>query len=133
MNGEEIRIGPKSAFASDAEAVKYVLELRKDLIFSKPITDEMITKLDNWLAAQKLPFAVAVQIWTRSMWVSAVDYEREKDPYLKHLRLLSIRDHFEEFRACPEEVQELLRPHWLEWLDVLKTEEEKWEQANGAA
>jgi hypothetical protein len=68
------------------------------------------------------------------MWVSACDYEREKDPDRKHLRLLLIRDHWEEFRACPEEVQELLRPHWLQWLDVLQTEEEKLERAtNGRA
>jgi hypothetical protein len=135
MKDEEIRDAPNmNPFDSDAERIKYVVELRRDFIRTTPITDETITKLDAWLAAQpNLPLAVAVQIWTRSMWVSACDYEREKDPHIKHHHLLSLRAHWEEFRELPEKLQEVLQPHWLEWEDVLNTEREKWEHANGYA
>jgi hypothetical protein len=94
---EEIRIGPKSAFATDAGRINYVLELRKDLIRTKPITDKQITKLDKWLLSQPglLPLAVLMQIWTRAMWVTACDYEQEQDPVIKHLSLLYLRDHFD--------------------------------------
>jgi hypothetical protein len=124
---EEIRIGPKTnAFSSDRELLDYVLALRKDLIRTKPIMDAQITRLDNLLLSlPNLPITVVVQIYTRALWVTACDYEQEKNPRIKHISLLCLRDHFEEFRQAPEAVQEALRPHWLEWLDVLRTEEQK--------
>ena len=133
--GEEIRIGPKPAFSSDKDLLDYVLALRKDLIRTKPICDPGITRLDKFLLEKPdlLPLRVLVAIWTRSLWVTACAYETEKSRHVKHLSLLALRDHFEEFLEAPEAVQEALRPHWLEWLDVLQTEEQKLERANGRA
>jgi hypothetical protein len=90
---EEIRVGPKeNAFASNEERINYVLKLRSELMRSKPITDQKITKLDKWLIAQPaLPIAAVVQIWTRMMWVSAAEYAFEQDQPTKHLNLLSLR------------------------------------------
>jgi hypothetical protein len=121
---EEIKVGPKRAFASNKARINYVLQLRSDLMRAKPITSDQITKLDKWLIAQPaLPISAVVQIWTRMMWVSACEYEQEQDPLTKHLNLLSLRDHFHDFLALPEWMQEDMRPYWLEWLNVLNAEE----------
>jgi hypothetical protein len=37
--------------------------------------------------------------------------------------LLRLRDHYPEFCRLPERWQELFRPLWLEWVDVLNEEE----------
>ena len=131
---EPIEIRVKNAFASNKERIDYALQIRKELIRTKPITHEEITRLDKWLVAQpETPIAAVLQIWTRIMWVSACDYEREKDPLVKHFTLLSMREHFHDYLQRSDELQEAMAPHWLTWLDVLETEERKLEKANGAA
>ena len=128
---EEIRI--KSAFASNKERINYALKLRKDIMRHEPITHERLTRLDKWLIAQpELPYAAVAQIWTRMMWVTACEYERETDRHKKDLNLLSLCDHYLDFLQFPEELQKVMRPYWLEWHDVLKTEREKLERVNGA-
>ena len=129
---EEIRI--KNAFASNKDRINYALKLRKELIRSKPITHEQISRLDQWLVAQpETPIAALLQIWTRIMWVSACEYEQEKDPLVKHFTLLGLREHFETYLGYSERLQEAMAPHWLTWLDVLQSEEQKLEKANGSA
>jgi hypothetical protein len=41
--------------------------------------------------------------------------------------LLRLREHYREFRQLPERIQEVLRPLWLEWVEVLKEEERELE------
>ena len=126
---EEIRIGPNCT--DRRELVKYALEYRKELLRTKPIMSEHITRLDNWLIKEpSLPLAAVCQIWTRIMWASACDYEQEQDPLIKHFTLLEIREHFQDFCQLSERWQEALGPPWMTWLDVLNSEEEKWEQRN---
>jgi hypothetical protein len=129
---EEIRVGPReNAFASNEERINYALKLRSELIRTKPITDRQITRLDKWLIAQpNLPIAAVVQIWTRMMWVSAAEYSQEQDPLVKHFNLLSLRDHLHDFLALPDWMQEDMGPYWLDWLELLQTEERKLERAN---
>ena len=89
-----------------------------------------LTKIDDWLIQQpNLPARVVAQIYTRMMWVTAVEYEQEKDPMRKHLWLLSIRDHYEIWRELPKALQDAMDPYWATWLDVLNTEEQR--LANG--
>jgi hypothetical protein len=47
--------------------------------------------------------------------------------------LLSLREHYHEFRRMPEPIQELLRHMWLESVDVLQCEEERLEKRSGYA
>jgi hypothetical protein len=129
---KEIRV-PSYAFGRDEGGVQIVWKMRQKLMRTTPIVNKEITRLDRWLIKQpKLPFAVTYQIWTRMMWVSAIEYEREENPVKKHLTLLSLRDHFEDFCELPDRVQEPLRPLWLEWLDVLQCEEDKLKEVGHA-
>jgi hypothetical protein len=47
---EEIRIGPKNAFASNRERISFTWKLRQKLVHTMPITHREITRLDKWLA-----------------------------------------------------------------------------------
>jgi hypothetical protein len=126
---EEIRIGPH--ITNRRDFIGYALAYRKDLIRTKPIMDRKITQLDQWLIKEPtLPITAVCQIYTRLLWVTACDYEKEDDPLVKHFTLLEIREHIRDFQQLPEKWQELLRPHWMQWVDVLNCEEERWEQAN---
>jgi hypothetical protein len=129
---KEIKV-PSYAFGRDEGGVQIVWKMRQKLMRTTPIVNKEISRLDEWLLKQpKLPFAVTYQIWTRLMWVSVAEYEREENPTKKHITLLDLRDHFDWFRELPEAWQEALRPHWLNWSDVLKEEEEKLEEARHA-
>jgi hypothetical protein len=89
-----------------------------------------LTKIDDWLIQQpNLPARVVAQIYTRMMWVTAVEYEQEKDPIRKHLRLLSIRDDYDLWCELPKALRDAMDPYWATWLDVLNTEEQR--LANG--
>jgi hypothetical protein len=132
---KEIRV-PSHSFGLDVEGVQVVWKMRQKLMRTTPIVNKEISRLDRWLLERpKLPLAVSYQIWTRLMLVSSIEYEREENPVKKHMTLLELRDHYDWFRELPEKWQEALRPHWLEWLDVLQTENEKHdlEEIDGAA
>jgi len=117
------------------DEVAHVIKLRVELMRTVPITDHRITQLDCWLLVNtRLPTQLLVSIYSRVLWVSAVEYEIEKDREAKHFRLQALKRWHEEYRAAPEIIKELLAPFWLTWADVLNTEEKKYEEEmNGAA
>src|SRR5262249_26964029 len=106
-----------------------MLRWRDQLIHSVPIVDERITACDLWLAAQpaRLPLRTCVEVLWRTSYASALKYERETDPTIKHDMLLSIRECYRmilrEFPMpyCEQMAQVLFE----EWCDVLLTEEER--------
>jgi len=99
-------------------------QMRKELIWSVPITDQRITKLDIQLIEHPLTdLSLLFEIYSRIMYVSAATYAVEATPPEKGWMLLRLRDHYREFCRLPERWQEVLRPLWLEWADVLNEEE----------
>jgi hypothetical protein len=107
--------------------------MRKELIWSVPITDQRITKLDIRLIEHPLTdLSLLFEIYSRIMYVSAATYAVQATPQEKCWMLFMLRDHYRKFRQMPERVQECLRPLWLEWVDVLDEEERKLERASHA-
>ena len=101
-------------------------QLRKELIWSVPITDLRITRLDMQLMEHPLTdLSLLFEIYSRIMYVSAATYAVEATPAEKGWMLLMLRDHYREFCQLLERWQELLRPLWLEWADVLDEEEKE--------
>lgn len=105
---------------------------RQDLMWTKPIMDEEITRCDLWLVQQpKLPIDCLVAIYSRAMfcdWVFYGDAHRE----LKHLMLLRLRDTYREFQKLPPDWQDALWHCWERWrLEFL--DEEMEEAASGSA
>lgn len=110
-----------------------VLAKRRALMCDIPIISTDITELDVWLLRQpNLPLEVLGQIWVRTMVCLPIMYTQENDPETRRAMLLSLREHFEEFKLLPENWQEQMRPCWLPWFDVLKREERLGE-CNGSA
>ena len=108
-------------------------QLRKELIWSVPITDRRISELDMRLIEHPLTdLSLHFEIYQRMMYVTAATYAVKATPQQKHWMLLALRDCYREFRQMPERVQELLRPLWLEWVDVLNEEERELERAGHA-
>ena len=104
-------------------------QLRKELIWSVPITDQRITKLDMRLLEHPLTdLSLLFEIYSRIMYVTAATYAVQATPQEKRWMLLSLRDCYREFCQMPERVQECLRPFWLEWVDVLNDEERELER-----
>jgi hypothetical protein len=104
-------------------------QLRRELIWSVPITDLRITRLDMQLMEHPLTdMSLLFEIYSRIMYVSAATYAVEATPAEKGWMLLRLRDHYREFCQLPERIQECLRPLWLEWVDVLAEEEQKFER-----
>jgi hypothetical protein len=99
-------------------------QLRKELIWSVPITDKRITKLDMRLMEHPLTdLSLLFEIYSRVMYVSAATYAVEATPDQKRLELLRLREHYREFCKLPERMQEMLGPLWSEWVDALAEEE----------
>jgi hypothetical protein len=110
-----------------------VLAKRRALMIEEPIISSKITRLDLWLLDQPdLTLQEAGEIWTRTMIVSLMLYQLEKDRGQRRSILLSLREHFEEFKNLPEKWQENMRLFWLPWLNVLNGEESEWEEARRA-
>jgi hypothetical protein len=110
-----------------------VLAKRRALLCDTPIISTDITELDLWLLRQpNLPIEILGMIWVRTMVCMPILYTQETDPEVRRATLLSLRDHFEQFKLWPEKWQEQLRPCWLPWFDVLKREE-RLEGCNGSA
>src|SRR6516225_54480 len=108
-------------------------QMRKELIWSVPITDQRITKLDMRLIEHPLTdLSLHFEIYQRMMYVTAATYAVKATPQQKHWMLLALRDCYRELCQMPERVQELLRPLWLEWVDVLNEEERELERAGHA-
>jgi hypothetical protein len=74
--------------------VNDMLRWRDQLMHYAPITDERITACDLWLTAQttRLPLRTAMEVMFRTTYASALKYEHETDPLVKHHMLLSIRE-----------------------------------------
>jgi hypothetical protein len=110
-------------------------QVRQELVWSVPIVDQRITRLDMQLINHPLTsLPLLFEIYSRLLFVGAVIYEHGATSEEKRKILLQLRWHFDEFRKIPEWVQELLRPTWLTWNEVLNGEEERLkERANGRA
>ena len=90
------------------EEIHRVFLKRQDLMWTKPIMSEEITRLDMWLVQQpKLPLDCVVAIWSRAMFCDWVFYG-DANPEQKHRMHLSLRDCFREFQKLPERWQEAL-------------------------
>jgi hypothetical protein len=109
--------------------LKDMLHWREELMYSYPIIDERITACDLWLAAQPVALSLrtSLEVMWRTTYASALKYEDERDPVMKHCMLLSIRESYRMMQ------RELPAPYCAaicarlfdEWLDVLNTEEER--------
>jgi hypothetical protein len=109
-----------------------VLKKRKALLRTVPIMSTELTEIDKWLATQSgLPPKVLIDIWSRAMFCSWVQYG-DASPEVKHIMLLNLRSDFEDFCHLPPRVQKKLWPlGWERWHAQL-IEEEEMELANGA-
>jgi hypothetical protein len=121
---------PEEAFWEGTPGeLKLVLAHRRSLMWTKPIMNEEITRLDKWLVRQpKLELKDVIEIWSRAMYCDWVFYG-DAHPELKHLMLLRLRDHYREIQTLPQRWQEALSPMW-EWWALEFLEEEKEEAAN---
>jgi hypothetical protein len=112
----------------DPQRIEYaeLRRMRQELIWSVPITDQRITELDTHLIEHPLTsLPLLFEIYYRLLYVGAVIYEFGASPDEKRRMLLSLREHYHEFRRMPEPIQEILQHMWLEWVDVLQCEEEE--------
>ena len=109
--------------------VNDMLRWRDQLMHYAPITDERITACDLWLTAQttRLPLRTAMEVMFRTTYASALKYEHETDPLVKHHMLLSIRECYRMIlREFPMPwAEKMAQALFEEWCDVLLTEEEK--------
>jgi hypothetical protein len=106
----------------------HMRQMRKELIWSVPLPDPRITRLDMQLIEHPLTdLSLLFEIYSRLMYVSAATYAVEATPEEKGWMLLMLRDHYREFRKAPERCQEVLRPLWLDWVEVLNEEERELE------
>jgi hypothetical protein len=114
-----------------SEEIHRVFLKRQDLMWTKPIMSEEITRLDMWLVQQpKLPLDCVVAIWSRAMFCEWVFYG-DATAELKHLILLRLREHYREFQKLPQRWHDVLWPMWERWRAEFLDEE--MEEANGAA
>jgi hypothetical protein len=116
--------------ARDNWGLQLVLKKRRALIKSVPIMSDELTKLDNWLVDQPgLPIKVLIDIWSRSMFCSWVQYG-DASPDAKHTMLLYLRAHYVQFCHLPLKMQRRLWPFWERWRAEFEDEEME-ETANG--
>ena len=118
---------------ADEEAIHQVFLKRQDLMWKRPVMDEEITRLDEWLLQHKLPLDVLITIWSRAMYCEYL-LSTNLNPVQKHLHLLRLREYYRQFQKLPQRVQEVLWPiGWARWHAEFLSEEMQEEAANGAA
>jgi hypothetical protein len=104
-------------------------QMRRELIWSVPITDHRITMLDMQLMQHPLTdLSLLYEIYSRIMYVTAATYAVEATPPEKRQMLLRLREMFRELCQASERVQEVLMPLWSDWAQVLKEEEQQLER-----
>lgn len=131
MTAKIIKILPKASWVGTPGEVKCVIAHREELMHKLPIMSDEITRLDIWLLEQpKIPIKTSIEIWSRFMYCNWLFYG-DAHPELKHLMLLRLRDHFQEFQKLPPRAQEVLWPMWEMWRLQLIEENEEAEAANG--
>jgi hypothetical protein len=127
MNGKIVNIRRGLA---DEEEIHRVFLKRQDLMWKRPIMDEEITHLDEWLLQHKLPLDVLITIWSRAMYCEYL-LSTDLNPAQKHLCLLRLREHYRQFQKLPQRVQEVLWPiGWARWHAEFLSEEMREEAAN---
>jgi hypothetical protein len=97
---------------------------RSEMNGELPCITRHLTNLDRVLVEDPLTdLNLRIEILARAAYVSARRYKEEPEPFIKHLVLLSIRQHHRQFMKFPKRYSDELAPIWSEWLDVLEEEE----------
>jgi len=89
-----------------------------------PNVSRHLTKLDAILMDDPLTdLNLRTEAVARAAYISALMYQEEPEPIIKHLLLLSVRRHHRQFMKLPKCYADALAPIWSKWLDVLEKEE----------
>ena len=128
MNGKIVNIRKGLA---DEEEIHRVFLKRQDLMWKRPIMDEEITHLDEWLLQHKLPLDILITIWSRTIYCEYL-LSADLNPGQKHLHLLRLRECYRQFQKLPQRVQDVLFPiGWARWHVEFLGEEMREEAAHG--
>ena len=91
-----------------------------------PCISRHLTHLDLLLMEDPLTdLGLRIASIARCAFISARLYEEEPEPIIKHILLLSIRQHHRQFMRLPAPVRKAGAWIWGTWLDVLEEEEER--------
>ena len=102
----------------------FLAQERSEMNGELPCITRHLTNLDGILAEDQLTdLRLRVEMLARAAYISALRYKEEPEPIIKHLLLLSIRQHHRQFMKLPAAVREGFAPMWGEWLSVLEEEE----------
>jgi len=107
---------------------------RKQLMWTYPIVNNQITAADLWLSRQpRLDLRTAFEILYRTIYAQALLYEHAHSPDNEECLLPLRRQYRMMQRQLPAPWCEAMAQIWAVWLDVFADEEEREEQADGAA